>query len=365
MSGTVGGIGGFAFQGTLGTLVDNAAESRARLDTLTEQSSTGLKGQTFAGLGEGARVSLDLRPALAHADALKTGIDAAAGRLQVTQTAMTQLQSIASDFNAKLNDLNGLDPTELDSVAASARTALQQVASLLDSRDGDTYVFAGQDTANPPVPAPNDILSSGFYTQIAAAVGGLSANGAAATASATLAIASSNAPGTSPFSAYQSQPAAVLQAGRPTVETGAARVPAGLLASANASAVSTGGSTTGSYMRDLMRALATLGSLTGQNAGSANVQSLVGDLRTSLGGAISAMATDAGALGDTQASLTATSTRLGDTATALTAQVSGAEDVDMAATLSALSQAQTQLQSSYQIISRVASLSLANYLTSA
>ena len=88
-----------------------------------------------------------------------------------------------------------------DSTAVWARDSLRQVADLLDTKDGDSYVFAGQDSANPPVPQPDDILSSGFYSQIAASVGQLAANGASATAAATLATASSNAAGTSPFSA--------------------------------------------------------------------------------------------------------------------------------------------------------------------
>ena len=138
--------------------------------------------------------------------------------MQVTQTAMTQIQQIAATFVADIPNLNGLESTEVDSVAAQANAALQQVADLLDTQDGSSYVFGGQDSANPPVPSPDNILTSGFYTQINAAVAGLSTNGASATTAATLAIASSNATGTSPFSAYMSQPASAISA--PVVQTG-------------------------------------------------------------------------------------------------------------------------------------------------
>ena len=67
-----------------------------------------------------------------------------------------------------------------------------QVAELLDTQDGNTYVFAGQDTTNPPVPDPDSILSSGFYTQIAAQVDALGTQGAAATIANTLSIAGSD-----------------------------------------------------------------------------------------------------------------------------------------------------------------------------
>ena len=66
------------------------------------------------------------------------------------------------------------------------------------------------------------------------------------------------------------------------------------------------------------------------------------------------MNTDVGILGNQQASLTALSTTLSETQTVLTAQLSNAQDVDMASTLSNLSLVQTQLQESYQLISRAA-----------
>jgi flagellin-like hook-associated protein FlgL len=274
---------------------------------------------------------------------------------------MTAISQIASSFYAQIPNLNDLDAAEVDAIAANARGALVQVAGLLDTKVGDIYVFAGQDTANPPVPKPDQIGASGFATQIAAAVATLNSNGAAATAAATLAVATSNAAGTSPFSAYASQPASGLA--RPTVEVGEGqRLPVGLLASANADATSSPGSTTGSYMRDLMRPLATIGSLTSGQAGTAAFDGLVADTRTSLEGAISAMGTDTGVLGDRQTALQAMRATLDATVTALTGQISNAEDVDMTKALSQLTETQTQLQASYKLIATLKDLSLANFL---
>jgi flagellar hook-associated protein 3 FlgL len=347
--------------GLLSRLVAGSATVRQRLDTLTQQASNGLVADTYAGLGNGTSVALNLHPQIAALQTQQQNVNAATGRLGVTQTAMTQLQSIASTFLAELNNLNGLNASEVDSVAANARAALTQTANLLDTKDGNTYVFAGQDTQNPPVPNPNAIGSSGFSTQIAAAVSGLTTNGATATAASTLSIASSNAAGTSPFSAYLSQPAAALQT--PALQVGSQQIlQVGLLASANSAIASTGASTTGSSMRDLMRALATIGSLSSSQVNDPNFSALVQDTRTSLTGAVTAMAADTGVLGDTQTRLTTMQTGLANTQTALTTQVGDAENVDMAATLSALTLTQTQLQSSYQLIAGLGALSLAKYL---
>jgi flagellar hook-associated protein 3 FlgL len=346
------------------TLMANAASVRQQLDVLTEQASSGRVADTYAGLGNAANVSLSLSPQIASMQNYSKNIDQATGSMQVTQTAMTQIQNIAAAFVAVIPNLNGLNPSEVDSVAANARSALSQVAGLLDSKNGDVYVFGGQDTANPPVPAPDAILSSNFYTQINTAVSTLSTNGATTTTAATLTIAGSNDPATSPFSTYMSQPVASI--GAPLVQTGdSTTVQTGLLASGNSGPASVGTSTTGSYMRDLMRALATLGSMTASQVNDPAFHALVQDTGTSLNTTVSAMATDVGILGTTQSNLTKTQTQLTATTTALTSQVASGSDADLASTLSKLTAMQTQLQVSYRLISSANSLSLINFLPAA
>jgi flagellar hook-associated protein 3 FlgL len=365
---TMTGVSGNA---TLSRLILDSAATRHRLDTLTDQVSTGLVADNYAGLGTGAPVSLALHPQIASMQTWQNNVDVATGRMSVAQTALTGIQSIAAT-------VQGMNASAVDSIAASARDALGQVASALNTQDGGVYVFGGQDTANPPV--PGNILTSGFYTQINAAVTGLAGN-AAATAHATYNIA--NVGGTSPFSAYLSQPYAVLQANLPVVQVGQNQTePVGIPASANGlipdlpnantipppvpplPSTIPGGppASTGSYMRDVLRALATIGSLSSAQASDPGFASLVQDTRASLSGGVAAMAQDAGVMGNVQSSLTATQSRLADTQVALTGQVSSAEEVDMAATLSRLTQVQTQMQASYQLIASLNSLSLVKYL---
>ena len=348
----------------LSVVVSNSATVHQKLDTLTQQASSGLISDSYAGLGTTASESLNLRPQMVNLQNWQTNIGVATGSMTLMQSTLSTIQSIASDFYAQLNNVNNVGVSNVDAIAASARDALKQVASALDAQDGNVYVFSGQDSGNPPVPGPSDILTSGFYTQINAAVANLATAGAPATAAATLAIASSNAAGTSPFSAYLSQPAAVLQPEIPVIQVGQAQTrQVGMLASTNASVASTGGSTTGSYMRDVLRALATIGSLSSSQLNIPDFQDLVQDTRTSLSDAIGVMAADVGVLGNTQSSLATTQTQLANTSNALTTQVSSAEDADMASTLSQISLVQTQLQASYQLIATLSSLSLAKFIT--
>ena len=343
---------------TISLITADASASKGLLDRLTQQAASGRRAESYGGLtrGEAAR-ALSLRPVLTGQQALRDGIDAAQGRMSVAQTALKGISQIASDFRAKISSLNGLSSGQIDSVAASARDALRQVAGLLDSQHNGVYVFAGDDGANPPVPDPDAIAGGAFATAIANAVAGLSANGSTFTISATLAVA--GAGGTSPFSASLTGGAAVAA----VVPVGEGRVvPVGVLASANGAVASTGASTTGSYTRDILRALATLGSLSSNQANTPGFGELTNDLYTSLGGAVTALNQDAGVLGDRQSALGQTKSTLSDIGTVLKTQLAGAEEVDMASTLSQLTQAQTQLQSSYKIIASLQQLSLTNYL---
>jgi flagellar hook-associated protein 3 FlgL len=358
MSGTISGYG---FP-VLGVLNADLARTKQGFDTLTEQASSGLISNTYAGLNGNASVALNLSSQIGSLTTSQSNIAAASGPAQVTQTAMTQIGTIAANLLAEMPGLQSGTAADIDTVAASARSDLAQVGDLLNTQYNGVYVFAGQDSGNPPVPNAEQITTSGFYTQILAAVSGLSGNGAAATVATTLAIAGSATAGTSPLSAtYLAQPAAGLTP--PLVATGDGRSqPLGLLAGGNIGPVSTGSSTTGSYMLDLMRALATVGSLTSSQASDPNFSGLLSDTQASVTGAITSMDSDVGILGEQQSSLTSLGTNLSDTQTVLAGQLSTAQDVDMATTLSNLSLVQTQLQESYQLIGAASGMSLAKFL---
>ena len=75
------------------------------------------------------------------------------------------------------------------------------------------------------------------------------------------------------------------------------------------------------------------------------------------------MATDAGVMGDRQTDLTNQQTQLSHVQTALTGQVANVQEVDMAKTLSDLTQVNMQLQASYRLLTTESSLSLVNFLT--
>jgi len=343
--------------GGLTQIVADANQTKQTINQLTTETASGYVSNDYAGLGTGAALVLDLGPQLSVSTQVQANATQAGTVASVAQSALGQIESIASNFAAQAQDLIGINGTQ-GTVASSAQAALTQVANLLDTQVGDVYVFAGQDSSDPPVPDPNNITSSAFATAIQTAIAGLSTNGAAATTAAALAIASPG--GTTPFSATLEANGAQSQ-----VDLGnGTYVPLAPLANANSNAVSTGVGTTstGSYTRDILLGLATLGSLTSAQATDPGYVPLVQNTIATLNGAVSAINTDIGALGDRQDQFTSTQTAENDTATALKSQISSVQDADLTQVATQLSDAQTQLQASYQLISNLTTLSLAKFL---
>jgi flagellar hook-associated protein 3 FlgL len=345
--------------GTLNQIVDATAGIKQNINQLTAETSSGYLASSYAGLGGAAAPALDLSAQIAATTQLQTNTQSAATLQQAAQTALGQIESVASNFATQANQLQTL-PNSAPTVAAAAQDALRQVAGLLDTEVGGIYVFAGQDSATPPIPNPDNISQSAFTTAIQNAVANLTTNGAAATTASTLAIASPG--GTTPFSATLESAGAQSE-----VDIGGGvRVALAPLANSNSNAQSAGAGTTstGSYTRDILMSLATLTGLTPTQTESANFPAFIQNTVTTLNGAVSAINTDIGALGDRQDQVTTAQTDLGDTNTTLQTQLSNLQDADLTTVATQLSQAQTQLQASYQILSSLSTLTLARFLPS-
>jgi flagellin-like hook-associated protein FlgL len=202
------------------------------------------------------------------------------------------------------------------------------------------------------------LTQSAYYTAIQNAVAGLTTNGAAATQAAALTAATSAA--NSPFAASLNTAGAQSEVDL----GGGTRVALAPLANANSNAVSAGVGTTstGSYTQDILYGLASLASLTPAQSGDANFIPFLQGVVTTMNGAVSAINVDIGALGDRQDQVQSAQTELGETATTMQTQLSNLQDADLTQVATQLSQAQTQLQASYQILASLGTLTLARFL---
>lgn len=361
MSGAIG-----SNYGRLSRLLAGVGSLQSQYSVLQQQTTTGKVATSYAGLGTAAGQAISLQAATSQADAYTQTIAAAQGRAAVQQDALTQINSIVSGMAAKALTLSvSSAPATVDGVAAEAKQALAQVVSLLNTRNGNNYVFSGADISNPPVPAPDQILSSGLFTKIGAQVASLAAPGAppASTVIAnTVSIAKDPAAGTTIFSGYLTGPGATASSGTIAIADGQ-RVSLDVSANRNAGVTSDPSiAGTGSAINDILRSLSVIANSSGAIAGSAGFSALIKDASATLTSAGSTLTAQAGVIGLTQNALTAATASHASLKTALTTQLSGLIDVDMASTISKLQAVGSQLQASYNVLSIARSLNLASYL---
>jgi flagellar hook-associated protein 3 FlgL len=352
-------IGGATDVGTLVQAANATELLQQKIDVLTGQTSSGLISSTYGGLGSGATSALNLSAQLLQNATDQTNVTNASNVATATQDALGQIESLASGFAATITSAITEGGSATDAVAATARNNLLELAGLLNTQVAGTYIFAGQDSNNPPIPDANTLTGSAFYTAIATAVGNLDITGASGVESATLAASVAGSAST-PFSATleaSNQPATVDIGGGQTVQTG-------VLADQNSNAVSAGVGTTstGSYIRDLLRGFATIGALTSSQASVPGYTTLLQDTLTSVQNATSALNTDIAGLGARQDRLTTVGNDLTDAATALNTQLSDVQEADLSQVATELTAAQTQLQASYQVVASLGQLSLAKFL---
>lgn len=335
-------------------LLSDSTVTSQKLATLTSQAETGYVSGTYAGLETAqpgsAGQALSLAPQVDLLNNTISNLKAATGQIDVQQNVISTISDIASKALNQFEGVSNVTPQAMTTAAATARSAVVQIANLLNSQDGTRYIFSGQDSQAPPIPNPGTFLASSFFTSIGIATGSLSVS-----AVFTAASAAAN----SPFStSLGNNPGATKVVG-----ADGAVISTGIVANANEFiGPSTGGNTTGSYMQDILATLSAIGNLTAAQLQSPGFSSFANATTSSLGNAINAMAQDAGALGNTQALISTQASNLQHTANALTNQLAGADQVNMTNTLSQLSATQTQLQASYQLIASMKTMTLTQYI---
>ncbi|MBY0337291.1 MAG: hypothetical protein K2X11_11800 [Acetobacteraceae bacterium] len=341
-----------------------AAALRAQLGEQSAQSASGRRTTSFAGLGEDARRSVDLRAELARREVLSRSAAMGEGRAAHTQTLLSRLTDIAKDMGASAGTLLGLNADNASIVAASARSALSEVRGLLNERYQGEAVFGGGNPDDVPVPAEFD--TSGMFTQIGSAIATMAPGTGAVVRNTLRGIGASDAAGVTPFSTHATNAAtgAIPDPRRSVpVEDGVA-VPIGLYPNRNAGIpASTDADSTGSWARDIVTGLAVVAQLDkAPDTRSADfrqlVQGAIGLLRAGMNGA----ARESGALGDAESRLADARRRNDEVSAQVETQIGRVEDVDLAKVVAEMQATRTQLEASYRSLSMLSDLSLTRFL---
>ncbi len=338
--GLVGRIGGYAV-----TL------DRRETD-LTAQSTSGLIASNVTDLGVGTSQVLNLQPQVSQLAAYGENATIAGDRLTAAQTTLSSIGSIASDMATGLTSLAGESGTtasaSISTLAIEAKAALGSLMGLLNTSAGDSYVFGAAGSSAPPVSDPStaaaSVLASG-----AAAIAGLSANGAAS----TIASISAGVAGAAIFDPSQ------MPAGTTTIQVGAGEtVAVGFTATSPYSA----SAPTQTSFGDLIGVLSAVANLSPTNGQASDFSDLVSGLRTVLGQAQSGISSMVSTLGVSQQTVSAASDTNAALTAALTTQIGDLTSVDLPTVATQLTATQNQITASYEIINALRGMTLAAYL---
>jgi flagellar hook-associated protein 3 FlgL len=344
--------------GLIGTIGNYATALNGRETLLTAQATSGLVATGVTGLGADTSKILNLQPQLAQLTAFAGNATMAGSRLDTAQAALSSISTLASTLQATLTQVttssgSGLQ-TALESAAAQAGAQLGTLTSLLNTKSGDGYVFAGSDATEAPVPDPTGVASGALSSGAAAAIGGLEANGAAATLQSVIAGANANsifAPGLS--GGAQGQTVAIGFGQQAVV---------GLPATSTVGMSGANATSTGSGLGDLVAVLSAVAGLSPSDAGSSQFSTFISGLQTALSGAQTGIGAMTSTLAVSQQQVTSETTVNGLISDALTSQIGDLTSVDLPTVSTQLSETQNQLMASYEIINDLKGMTLADYL---
>lgn len=132
---------------------------RRDLDDLSRQLTSGLRAQTYGGLGAERRVSLDARAKLAAMASHDAAIDGAELRLKLMSQGIEALSKAQGDVRAKLAmDAFVLGSDGRTTVQSAASQQLAAMIDILNTELDGRHLFAGRATDRAPVASAAVIL---------------------------------------------------------------------------------------------------------------------------------------------------------------------------------------------------------------
>lgn len=140
-------------------LVQQLGSLRGQLDGLTQQMTTGVKSQTYGGLGDSRNLALSYQSKLNKVSAYQQTISTLDVRMQVGDKTLTQLSTLAANLKGNLdpNSFN-LSTTGATDAQTYATDALDAFTALLNTDVAGRYIFAGSANDTKPVVSTGEML---------------------------------------------------------------------------------------------------------------------------------------------------------------------------------------------------------------
>ncbi|MDO9713407.1 flagellin N-terminal helical domain-containing protein [Paracraurococcus lichenis] len=128
---------------------------QARLAQATAELSSGRKSDPTGGLGLGASLLYKLHDQIAQGDALDQSVTLSGRRMEAMQTALSAVSDTVQTLSTNVLKIDTLKGTGYNVLAAQARDSMASMADRLNVQFDGQHLFAGTDSTNAPLTAPD------------------------------------------------------------------------------------------------------------------------------------------------------------------------------------------------------------------
>lgn len=134
------------------TRIENLRSQQVSLDGFSTQIATGKKTQKFAGLGADVLKSQRARADFNQLDQYTTNIRNADRRIELMVGSIQQIKAQANNLlNAITSAPQGGDYPDFETTKELANDVYDFVLDLINTKDGDRFLFAGSDSSVKPI----------------------------------------------------------------------------------------------------------------------------------------------------------------------------------------------------------------------
>jgi len=132
-------------------LIAQALEVQRKVATQQTQIATGKVSTTYEGVADNARSIVNLESELKRADRYVTNGTIVNARVEAMYSAVSQLGELATDIQTWLSSVMSGATDELAGINDQAQMYLEEVASLLNTKQAGSYLFSGSRIDTAPV----------------------------------------------------------------------------------------------------------------------------------------------------------------------------------------------------------------------
>jgi flagellar hook-associated protein 3 FlgL len=150
-------------------MIQYLEQMQAQASTISTQISTGQTSQTYSGIAPQAAQVIDLQATQSQQQGYINTINTVTTKLQVASLAEQNIATVATSFQNTL--ANSAFSPDGASVQQTAQQLLTELGSYLNTQDGSSYVFSGNQTSTSTfdatnLPNPGDLttnVASDYY----------------------------------------------------------------------------------------------------------------------------------------------------------------------------------------------------------